>query len=195
MTLFPAFFDHPARMRFVDQEEDEDIELLLRRHFITNVSWIFLTILFIFLPLLAFNIRSLFTNIGVGKVPSEIIAASLILWYLFVLAFVFTNFLHWYFNIYIVTNKHLVDIDFHNLLSRDKTEVRLDDVQSAKSSLRGVFGSLFNFGDVIVETAAEKQDVAFIAVPRPDATVERIQDLQEDQEGPSTSLRASHDVT
>lgn len=194
MTLFPAFFDRPDRMRFEGQEEDEVIELLLRQHFITNLPWIFNTLLLVILPGVVFPARVFLTGLGADRVPSSIYIAAAVLWYLLVLAYIITHFLHWYFNIYIVTNKHLVDIDFSNLLSRDKTEVRLDDVQSAKSSLHGIFGSAFNFGDVVVETAAEKQDVAFIAVPQPDVVVERIQGLQELQEDPSTSLRVNHDV-
>lgn len=160
------------------------IELLLRRHFVTNLPWLFVTILLIFLPLLVFFGRVSFAGLGIQKVPAELFIAAVILWYLLVLSYLLTNFLHWYFNIYIVTDKHLVDIDFHNLLSRDKTEVRLDDVQSARSSLKGIFGSLFKFGDVIIKTAADRQDISFSSIPNPDATVERIQDLQETQEGP-----------
>lgn len=184
MKLFPAFFDRPERMKFADQEEDENIELLLRQHFITNIPWILSAILLIFLPIIIFRLRIFFIDLGVLKTPPDIAVAVLILWYLFVTAFILTSLLHWYFNIYIVTNKHLVDIEFNNLLSRDKTEVRLDDVQSAKSGLHGIIGSLFKFGDVVIKTAADRQDITFMAVPYPDAVVERIQDLQEVQEGP-----------
>ena len=87
-----------------------------------------------------------------------------------------------------MTNKHLVDINFHNLLQRDITEVRLDDVQSAKSKINGIFGSLFHYGDVIIETAAERQQIQFLAVPKPDFVKDRIQDLQELEEGPGSDV-------
>lgn len=185
MRIFPAFFDRPDKMRFADQEEDEKIELLLRRHFITNFPWIFLTFLGVFAVPVVLGFRGLFADFGIEKMPLEITVSFIILWYLFLAAYFFSKLLHWYFNIYIVTNKHLVDINFHNLLNRDFTEVRLDDIQSSKSHIKGIIGSLFHFGDVVIETAAERQNITFDGVPRPDFVKERIQDLQEKEEGPS----------
>lgn len=171
-------------MKFADQEEDESIELLLRGHFITNVPWIFLSFIGIFIPVLILNFSTLLSGFGVDKIPGNVILVSVILWYLFLLAFVISRLLNWYFNIYIVTNKHLVDINFYNLLNRDFTEVRLDDIQSSKSQIKGIIGSLFHYGDVIIETAAERQQIDFNSVPKPDEVKERIQDLQEREEGP-----------
>lgn len=182
--MFPAFLDRPANMRFADQEDDESIELLLRRHFITNFPWIFLTLVGIFIPVIVLNMETLVEVSGINRLPGNIMLASLVLWYLFLLAFTVSRLLNWYFNIYIVTNTHLVDINFYNLLNRDFTEVRLDDIQSSKSQVKGVFGSLFHYGDVIIETAAERQQIDFHLVPKPDAVKERIQDLQEREEGP-----------
>lgn len=185
MKLFPAYFDRPVHMKFADQEEDETIELLLRRHFVTNVPWIFMVFVGLFIPIIVLNLSSLLSGFGVDKIPGNIILATVILWYLFLLAYAITKMLNWYFNIYIVTNKHVVDINFHNLLNRDFVEVRLDDIQSSKSHIKGVIGSLFHYGDVIIETAAERQHIDFLSVPKPDAVKERIQDLQEKEEGPS----------
>lgn len=184
MRLFPAFFDRPTNMKFADQEEDEYIELLLRRHFITNVPWIFLSFVGIFIPIIILNLSTLLSGFGVDRIPGNVVLASLVLWYMFLLAYVISRLLNWYFNIYIVTNKHLVDINFYNLLNRDFTEVRLDDIQSSKSQIKGIIGSLFHYGDVIVETAAERQHIDFHSVPKPDEVKERIQDLQESEEGP-----------
>jgi hypothetical protein len=48
--LFPAFFDRPANIRFAQQEENEVIELLLRKHWITNVGWILTALLVSLIP-------------------------------------------------------------------------------------------------------------------------------------------------
>ncbi|MBI4037059.1 hypothetical protein HY385_01405 [Candidatus Daviesbacteria bacterium] len=183
MNLFPAFFDRPTAIKFSDQEEGEWIELFLRQHWITNLPWLIMTFLGILLPLAVIRFSSLLEFLNVLQPPQEILIALVILWYLFILAFVLSKWLHWYFNIYIVTNTHLVDINFHNLLNRDFTEVRLDDIQSAKSEIKGIVGSLFNFGNLAIETAAEKQRINFMLVPKPDFVKERIQDLQELEEG------------
>ncbi len=178
-VLFPALFDKPAKISFYEQEADEKIELLLRQHWITNIPWIFIAAFLVFIPILFLRMFELSGINFLNQIPGNIFSAGLILWYLGILAYVVDRFLHWYFNIYIVTNKHLVDINFHNLTNRDITEIGIGDVQSVSSRITGIIRSFFHFGDVIVETAAKMQDVEFEDVPKPDFVADRIQDLQE----------------
>lgn len=183
LNLFPALFDHPARMKFIEQEEDEHIELLVRQHWVTNVGWVVTAIIVSLLPVL---FPTLIRNLNLPiltAMPATVNWALIVLWYMLVLTYIIEKYLFWYFNIYIVTNRHLVDIALQSLLSRNITEVRLDDVQSARSKISGIIRSLFHFGDVIIETAAERQNIQFLAIPRPDFVADRIQDLQELQEG------------
>lgn len=177
-SLFPALFDRPQKVKFTFQEADEEIDLLLRQHWVINVPWVLFTLFALFVPLIFIQFKP-FLGEPFSTVPPEIGLASAVLWYMLVLAYVTEKYLHWYFNIYIVTNKHLVDIDFHNILHRDITEVRLTDMQSASDNVRGLLGSLFNFGDVIIETAAERQRIEFFAVPHPAFVKDRIQDLRD----------------
>ncbi len=177
LRILPDLFDNPVNIKYSQQEADEYIELLLRQHKITNVPWIIVAILGIILPFLLPFVDALFFGF-LPQIPKEILMAALILWYLLVMAYILEHFLYWYFNVYIVTNLHLVDVTMSSLLSKTTTEVFLKDVESAKTKVAGIFGSLFNFGDVIIETAAERQNIQFIAVPRPDLVAERIQDLQ-----------------
>lgn len=182
-SLFPAFLDHPAKIKFADQEEGEHIELFLRQHWVTNVPWIFTTTLLILFPVVVNKLSQFIDLIKNLQTPPEVLLSGWFLWYMLVAAYVIGKVLGWYFNIYIVTNTHLVDINFHNLLNRDVTEVRLDDIESAKAQIKGILGSLFNFGDLTIETAAERQQICFSLVPKPDFVKERIQDLQETQKG------------
>lgn len=179
--LFPDFFDRPQDMSFAQQEKDEKIELLLRQHAIVNIPWIGVVVLSLFLPSLVGALDSLFGLGLVDRFP-EVFLGIFIVWFLVITGYAIESFLHWYFNIYIVTNMHLVDINFRSLLSRDITESKLSDIQSISSKVQGVLASIFHYGDVIVETAAERQNISFLKVPKPDIVADRIQDLQENQE-------------
>ncbi len=181
-SLFPALFDHPSKIKFSQQDPDEHIELLLRRHWITNIGWVFLTLLGLIAPLVFATVGKFLLETLTLSVPNNVTLALLILWYLLILVFAIENYLFWYFNIYIITNERLVDVSFASLLSRQTTEVRLHDVQSARSTLKGLLGSLFNFGDVSVETAAERLNIVFTSVPKPDFVSERINTLTDIQE-------------
>lgn len=179
LNLFSAFCDRPANARFAYQEEDEYIELLLRQHWFTNIDWILTAILAAFAPFLFPFVDPYLKSLNL-TIPLDIKFALVILWYMLVLAYVIEKLLYWYFNIYIVTNRHIIDIDFQNLLNRYTTEVRLEDVQSPRARIKGIMGSLFNFGDVKIETAAKTQVIDFLSVPKPDLVVDRIQDLHEE---------------
>lgn len=176
--LFPSIFDHPTHIRFAEQETDEKIELFLRQHWITNVPWILFTFFAFFVPVISLQI-DIFLGFNFSfLVPSTFLIAAVVLWYLLVLAYVFEKFLSWYFNIYIVTNQHVVDINFNSILSREVLEAGVENVESASSKIKGVIRSLFNYGDVVVQTAAENQQITFLAVPRPDMVADRINDLR-----------------
>lgn len=179
LAFFPSFFDRPVGFRFIQQETDEKIELMLRQHWVVNVPWIVTSLIMFILPVLLLELDSRLGFDFFLKIPGNIILGSLILWYLLILAYVIEKFLHWYFNIYIVTNRHLVDINFYSLLNRDITEIQLGDIESSRSRMTGIIRSLFNFGDVVVQTAAKMHEIDFTDVPRPDFVADRIQDLQE----------------
>lgn len=175
--FFPALFNNPANISFAEQEADEKLVLFLRQHPIVNVPWILVSLFALLAPILFIQL-DLFFGIGFfTRVPLGIFMGGLIIYYLLILGYVVEQFLHWYFNIYIVTNIHLLDVDFDSILYRRITEVNIKDVESVKSKLVGVFASLFNYGDVKVETAAARQEIDFIKVPQPDFVADTIQDL------------------
>lgn len=73
-------------------------------------------------------------------------------------------------------------MDLPNIMHRHTTEVQLNDVESARTVMKGFAKAFFNYGDLIIETAAERQSIDFHRIPKPDFVKERIQDLQETQE-------------
>lgn len=178
LRLLPDLFDNPENIKYAQQGADEHIELLLRRHRITTLPWIIVALAGIISPLFLPSLDAQFFTF-LPQIPGDIILIATILWYMLVMVYILEHFLYWYFNIYIITNLHLIDIAMGSLLSKTTTEILFEDVQSARTKVSGVFGSLFNFGDVVIETAADKQNIQFLSVPKPDMVAERIQELQE----------------
>ncbi|OGE31069.1 hypothetical protein A2631_05315 [Candidatus Daviesbacteria bacterium RIFCSPHIGHO2_01_FULL_44_29] len=183
LDLLPDFFDCPTRIHFADQEADEKIDLMLRRHWATNIPWIVAAFIGLFFPAIVVIIDQAANLYLIEQLPLSIFNGLMLVWYLFLVAYIIENLLHWYFNVYIVTNLHLVQISLKSLLVKTVTQSRLDDVQGVRTKIKGVFASIFNFGDVLVETAARTEDILFADVPTPDIVADRIQDLQEVQEG------------
>src|SRR5687768_7114007 len=100
LKFFPSLFEQPTKVSFVQQEEGEQIILLLRRHWATNLIWIFTSLVLILVP---FIIPKVLPYIIRGVlVPVDVQMMFLTIWYLLVLAYIIEKFLFWYFNIYIL---------------------------------------------------------------------------------------------
>ncbi len=164
--MFPAFIEHPDHYRFEGQDEDEKILLLLRAHPITNLSWIIPAILLFIWPFLAEPVIQFF-NFDLSPVPQAFGLLFLIVNYLVILTIVFEGFLYWYFNVYIVTNKNIIDVDFHSILFKNIDVAPLRNIEDASSSMAGLLSSIFHFGDVFIQTAGASRNIEFTSVPRP----------------------------
>lgn len=174
---FASFCDHPDGITFENQEPDEVILLFLRRHFITNVPWIALTIVLLIIPLFLPLLSPILSTFLFGSLPSNFIQIFLIFYYLVVLTFVLTQFITWYFNVSIVTQKRIVDIDFSDLLYHDVAVTKVNLIEDTNYTQVGFIRSLFNYGDVFVQTAGEKLHFDFLAVPNPTKVVNIVQSL------------------
>ncbi len=172
-----SFCQNPIGVSFQDQEPDEKVLLFLRRHFITNFSWIITTIIFLLVPLLLNIINIQFSIIDLSSLPADLKTAILLFYYLAVFSYGFANFIAWYFNISLVTTKRVVDIDYSDIVYKNISATKLDLVQDVSYVQIGVFSSIFDYGDVLVQTAGTLDNFDFFMVPHPGKVVEIIEDL------------------
>lgn len=173
-----AFMANPPNLRFETQESQEKVILLLRRHFITNLGWILSGAALLVLPPFVFPFLPL------DFLPDRFGLIVLLGWYLATFSFTFTKFIGWFFNVNIITDERIIDIDFPTLLYKDITEAKIDQVQDVNTKVGGFARSLFNFGDVLIQTASAVPEICFEAVPEPERVAKIINELklQEEQE-------------
>jgi len=118
--------------------------------------------------------------LGLGalfELPHPYPTALLLLWYLMTFAFGLERFLNWYFNVYIVTDRRIVDIDFNGLLYKNISECSHDRVQDVTYKTGGLLQTLFDFGDVYIQTAAEQREFEFRSIPQPGHVHDIVTDL------------------
>ena len=165
--LFHSFEADTKGICFQGMDDDEQVLYVLRRHFITNLTWIVLTFLFLFVPIL----------VSAVLLPSKFIFSASMFWYLFVFGFVIERFLHWFFNIFIITTKKIVDMDFFNLLNRNISETPLRNIEDVTYEITGLPGIVFNYGTVTIQTAAEKREFEFEHLSNPAKIADIVSDL------------------
>ena len=184
-SLLGSFVFNPNKlMKFEAQHEDEEIILLGRRHPITNLGWLTMASVAVFVPLFwgEFPFFAVLTDLTRMKIT--------ILWYLTVTFYVMLNSLLWFYNVYIVTDERLVDVDFVGLLNKTVNVADLDNLQDVNYSQNGLVASLFNIGDVVVETASEQKTpdasgelsaFTFEQISDPDKVAQVISQLMENE--------------
>ena len=166
-----SYMVKPPGVQFETQDRKEKIVLLLRRHFLTNLSWIVVAILMLLLPM-AFWFLPL-----ANFLPLRFQIVLILMWYMFVAVFVFENFLTWYYNVYIVTDERIVDVDFYSLIYKKVSQAKIDNIQDVTFVMGGLARSMMNFGDVFIQTAGEQREFDFNDVPRPDVVAKLINEL------------------
>lgn len=134
---------------------DEQIIYTLRRHPITFVPTI---LLFAFLATaVPWMVRLLLTSaspdlfLDNGMRGLAVLGTSF--YYLSLLVLFFGRFVDYYLDMWVVTNRRLIDIDQIGLFGRSVSEVELYKVQDIRSDQRGFFATIFNFGNISVETS------------------------------------------
>lgn len=144
-----AFCFYPEGVKFETIEKEEKVILLLRQHLIVNVKWILVTLIMLFIPRLA-GLFGFF-----GALPAGFGFVLTLIWYLITVAYAMESFFSWFFNVYIVTNMRIIDIDFYNLIYKQVSDTNLGNVQDLTYNMGGVVRTIFNYGDVFIQTAVE----------------------------------------
>ena len=170
--LFSSFCLYPDDVDFETRESKEKIILLLRQHPIVNLRWIFGTILLLTGPTII-NFFGIFSFLPTGF-PLIISLA----WYLVTSAYAIEGFLNWYFNVYFITTARIVDVDFYNLIDKRVSNAEIEMIQDVTYQTGGVVRTMVNYGDVIIQTAAEVSEFKFEAVPNPERVTKILDDLR-----------------
>lgn len=175
----------PMDTKFEAQHDNEQVLLLMRKHPVTNLWWMALTAMFVGVPLFW------------GEFPlisgvSVLVRLSLVVfWYLGLAFFAIQNILLWFYNIYIVTDERVIDVDFFGLLYKNINATQIRKIQDVNYSQVGILSSMFNFGSVVIQTASEQRSAdvreeasafTFAAVSNPDRVAKVIGELMDQEE-------------
>jgi hypothetical protein len=177
LGIFTSLCIDPNGVEIINQDVGEVIHLLIRRDFATNIPWLAFALILLLVPLgIPFVIALLPFSLLFS--PSTVIA-FLLLYYLSVFGYTLLKFAEWYFNVGLITSQRVVDVDMYNILSRNIAEAPIPSIKEVNFNQKGVLQSLFNYGDVFIQTEAREQNFEFSRVPHPSAIAEILTELAE----------------
>ena len=174
--LFTSFCEDPEDITFENQEADEKVLLFIRKDLITNLPWITGGVVFAILPLIITPIF-IFFHIPTTFIPQKFMLLFASLYYLLLVTYFFINFITWYFNIDLVTDKRVIDIDFQGLVYKNIATTKISLVQDVSYAQIGVLRTIFNYGNVLVQTAGTIDNFIFESVPRPEDAVHIVENI------------------
>jgi ABC-type sugar transport system permease subunit len=176
-SLMSTFQPFPSKVRFDGQENDEHVVLMLRQHWIVLLRTIAITALIVLLMFLTPGYVSFVTNDSGMSVRLTI--AVLIIFAIVAVVIAINGFVKWFFTIDVITSERVVDIDFYNILHHNYAEAHLDNIVDVSHNPKGALASVFDYGTVMVQTAAARPDIEFDNIPRPRDVQDVLLDLME----------------
>lgn len=173
-----AFATKPVNMFFDTQEKEEQIILLLRQSLITQIRWVLIALGMILFPFLFAGISPF------GGIPTVYTSALLTLWYLMTFGYVLESFLSWFFNVYIITDERIIDVDFYSFIFKDVSNTKIINIEEVTAQTGGTLETIFNFGTVFIQTASATSRIEFNDVPQPSKVTRLLNELllEEEQE-------------
>ncbi|MBP6882576.1 MAG: hypothetical protein KBC15_03410 [Candidatus Levybacteria bacterium] len=173
---FSSFHKFPEGVVFENQEKDEVIHLFLRRHLITNIGWVVSSISLALLPLLVFLIHA--SGIFLfPEIPFSYLLISVLFYYIILFGYNLVNTVSWFYNIGLVTQLRVVDVDLSNIQHKNVSATTLEDIVDVSYSQKGFFQSLFDYGDVVIQTEGIRENFEFLKVPHPAKVADVVSDL------------------
>ena len=104
--------------------------------------------------------------------------ALAILFALITWIFFFLLWIDYYFDVWIITNKRVVNVEQKGLFNREVSELELERIQDITTDVKGVIPTFLNYGDVYVQTAGKTERFDFADVPDPYGIKDIIMNLQ-----------------
>jgi cell division protein FtsL len=169
LPFLSSFWQNPEGVFFDTQEEDERILLFIRRHFITNFGWISGCMLAIVSPFL-FLVGDAYL-FRIVQLPLAYLIAIIAMYLIVVGTYAFVRFLEWYYNITLITNKRVLDVDFIDLIYKKISATKNTQIQDVTHEQSGTLPALFNYGNVLIQTAGTLENFHINTVPHPDMVV------------------------
>jgi hypothetical protein len=150
-------------------EPGESIIHIVRKHWFVILGFSLLIIFMCFLPLLA--IKFFTSSLILGAIPPEIVDKipteeidkwinfAYPLWLSLLWVFFFIEWTDYYLDVWIVTDKRILDIDQKGFFHREVTSFNYAQIEDITVETRGPIQTFFKFGLLEIQTAGHNRNI------------------------------------
>ncbi len=154
--------------------------LYFRRHPITLIPLISIIIFVLAIPPAAYFLTNIFRPEFFdepGFFTLFVLGGGAFL--LFGALFAFQIFVEYWLDVFILTERRILDIDQKGLFSRTVSELRLYRTQDVTAEIKGMLHTILDYGNVYIQTAGEIERFHFEDIPHPNHVAKLILELSE----------------
>lgn len=169
-----SFCAFPINMKFNGQDKGESIVLLVRQHVAALLPQLVILFFLAISPLFIFVVFKEIDGIGMGMTLGVALFMILV-----TISYAIDTYFKWYYSVNIITDERIIDVEFSNLLYHRFSEAQLEKIEDVAHAPAGLLSSIFDYGDVFIQTAATKREFDFKGVPRARDVQDTLLDLLE----------------
>ena len=158
---------------FEGKEKDEKVLLLTRRHPFFIIVRLVITFALFVLPLIVGPFLYPFAAVY-GLTGLLVLAYSV--WCLLLWQSLFYAITMYVLDVWIVTDRRIIDSTQHGFFNRSVSELHLSRVKDISVKVDGFFQSLLKFGDLVIQTAGTENKFDFRQIPNPNEVKDQIMD-------------------
>lgn len=165
--------------KLLTSKQGEKIEVIIRKHWIMDLKVVAIIFFAYILPAMTFAI------LAITYWPDSLEkwggAGSLVclIYLLYAGLGLYIKWLNEELDILVVTNFRLINLEQVTFMERTVSETNLQQIQDVKGVEKGILGNLFHYGDLQIQTAAEKVAFCIRCVPQPFRYAREILDLRD----------------
>lgn len=166
--------------KFTAQKSYEKIVFFLRRDTLVFVLQALLFIVLLAIPVgLYFFLEQTFPALFTNTITYPLLIILGSVYYLTVWLVLYTSFIDYYLDFWIVTNDRIINVEQH-LFARTISELDLYKIQDVTGESKGFLQTMFDYGNVYVQTAGTTERFIFEEIPRPREVAGKIIALAEE---------------
>jgi hypothetical protein len=152
----------------------EYIILYIHRHWIVLLWAVLKFLALATMPIILLILYSIQATIDWAGLGGLIFILSSSIYYLFIWLLLFNNLLDHFLDIWIITNERIINIEQKNLFSRIVAEKQLDKMQDITVITHGFLPTMFNYGNVFIQTAGSVERFIFKQISHPKKVANKI---------------------
>ena len=142
----------------VQLQPNEKIIMKARRLWFVVFSEVFSLFFMLLVPVVAFWLISSSGIVTIRGNETYLILALESMWTLFVWLMFSKFWVNYYLDVWVITDRRLIDIEQKGFFNREISTVNFDNVEDISVVINGIIPTFLKFGEIRVQTAAEARE-------------------------------------